>query len=138
MTVTPRDIVVTWPKRTKSLAAYLDELARARHEGLVINFRVANPPRWPDLHEDHEASGFDYGIPRPRCFMVYDGFVRGWLEVLWVCERRAGEVAGWPAGWYIVRDPEWHLIDPLVPMSGFQGWRWMKRTDEREERDGTV
>lgn len=117
-----RDIVVTWPK-TKPLEVYLGTLRRAAREGLVINYRVRHLPMWDDAINDHGVTGWAYGAEHPRCYQVHDGKVRGWTEVVYTCERAAGEVDGWPAGLYIVRNPEWHPVEP-TPMAGFRGWRW--------------
>lgn len=112
-TVGSRNIVVTWPKG-RPLESYLTELARAQRGGLVINYRVPHPP-W-------EAAG-------GRCYMVHSGAVRGWNRIRSVELRKRGEVtdpitgAPWPEGFYIVRDPRWHPIEP-IEMRGFQGWRY--------------
>ncbi len=112
-----KDIVLTWPK-TKPLADYLAELARAAAEGLVINYRVIHLPTWDPPPKDSNV----------RCYMVHEGHVRGWSEVLYVALRGENEVADstggfWPPGKYIVRSPIWHPIEP-IPMRGFRGWRW--------------
>lgn len=112
------DVVVTWPK-SRTLGSYLAELTRAQELDLVINFRIAKAPR-----EKPE-----------RCYIVYDGFVRGYNEVIDVVERGPNEVsrisndawAGfWPAGLYLVRNPQWYPISRR-PMRGFQGWRYYDR-----------
>lgn len=116
------DIVATWPK-TRSLESYVRELEEAAALGFLINFRVANLPSWSDeiLNECY-----------PRCYMVHDGYVRGYnyiKEARYHPENTVSRVkndawAGfWPAGKYIVRYPEWHEIEP-IPMKGFQGWCW--------------
>lgn len=117
------DVVVTWPK-TRPLQSYLDELRRAEELNLLINYRVAREPSW------------EFGAladRRARCYVVHDGAVRGYNEILCVAEYGEREVsrvendawAGfWPAGTYLVRNPHWCPIDPVVPMRGFQGWRW--------------
>lgn len=109
-----RDIVCTWPK-TRTLQSYLDELRKAENSGLTIGFRVAQrPPRHLISH---------------RCYMVHDGAVRGWcliFDIKWSdsfidpVERR-----NMRAGWFIVRSPHWHEIEP-VPMVGFRGWRYFR------------
>lgn len=109
---------MTWPK-TRPLTDYVYELARAKREGLVINYRVANLPPWPE-------NAFDYGAPEVRCYMVHDGAIRGWCKVLYACTREEGEVDGWPAGLYIVRDPMFFVCKE-IPMRGFRGWRWFSR-----------
>lgn len=113
------DIMVTWPQ-TKPLDSYLADLRQATEDDLTINYRVARLPKWP-------ANAFDYGANYPRCYMAHSGFIRGWCRVLYTCYRAAGEVEGWPAGFYIVRDPEFHAARNRVFMPGFRGWRWFDR-----------
>jgi hypothetical protein len=125
------DIAITWPK-SRSLESYLLECSRAVREGLIVNYRVARLPDWP-------VGAFDYGARYPRTYMVHDGFVRGWLQVIYVTRREDGEVEGhpylrrgyWPAGNYIVRNPLWHPIstERQIPMVGFRGWRWFDPTN---------
>lgn len=114
-----RDVVITWPK-TKRLDDYLRACTGAwmRHED--INYRISKPPH------------FEFGAfaERPgRVYIVHDGFVRGYHELKFVIYRDDHEVLStegkgyWPAGWYLVRNPEWNEVDP-VPMRGFQGWRY--------------
>lgn len=123
------DIILTWP-RDRPLQSYLDELVKAENDGLVINFRVAHPPRDAIVSGNQVSVSFR-GVQRlPKCYMVHDGYVRGYLEVLEVAYKGSGIVHDtqgdpnrYPAGWYIVRHPKWHPIDP-VPMRGFQGFRY--------------
>lgn len=116
MTVSVADLVVTWPK-SKPLETYLAELEKAVTDRLQINFRVPSRP-----------------APVERCYMVYDGEVRGWNRVLSVEHRGEREVtrvesdafAGfWPAGWYVVRDPAWTAVTTPMAMKGFQGYRYL-------------
>jgi hypothetical protein len=114
------DIAVTWP-RSRELQSYLDELARAERDGEWINFRVPFAPK-----RDPE-----------RCYMVHDGFMRGWTAVKTVVRRGDREVRDpsggwWPAGWYIVRDPEWHPLAEPVEMRGFRGFKWIERPEEAQ------
>lgn len=120
--VSVADLVVTWPK-TKPLETYLAELEKAATDGLQINFRVPSRP-----------------APVERCYMVYDGEVRGWNRVLSVEHRGEREVARvesdafagfWPAGWYVVRDPVWTPVTPMA-MKGFQGYRYLHREAQFE------
>lgn len=117
MTPSTRDIVITWPK-TRAFESYLSGLALAATKGEVINFRV------PTLPKEFPS----------RCYVVYDGNVRGYSAVLDLCERGENEVMGqngeyWPAGKYIVRSP---ILEPIewIPMKGFQGWRYFDRRDD--------
>lgn len=127
----PRHIILTWPK-TRSLESYFNELARAEREGMVINYRVSRFPAWTDAEVfwDHGALCF-HGHEPVRCYMVHDGAIPGWCSIDYCCRREEGEVEGWPAGLYLVRDPRWHPIEPF-PMAGFRGYRWAP--DELLER----
>lgn len=111
-----KDIVITWPK-SRPLGQYLMALEEALQRAEVINFRVANKPR----------------VEPERCYVVYDGAIRGWNEVLGVEWHGEGQVRDphqgsyWSAGWYIVRDPEWHPLRVELPYRGFQGYRYIER-----------
>lgn len=115
-----RDIIVTWPK-SRTFASYIAEVHNAERDGLVLNFRVRTRPG---------------GMPE-RCYMVHDGAVRGWLPMHAIVFHEEGAVArvksdpipgGWPAGWYLVRLPNWHDLEPVYPMAGFRGYRYFDRT----------
>lgn len=116
-----RHLILTWPK-SRPLESYLRELKEAERNGAVINFRVAHPPkRAPD-----QRWGY--------CYMVYDGYVRGWTQITDVVHRGRGEVRRvasddrsgfWPPGWYVVREPIWHPLSKLIPMIGFRGFRYV-------------
>lgn len=121
-----RDIVVTWPK-SKPLGSYLADLAIAKARDLFINYRVSRLPVWRQAMDDHGWLGWPYGAEHPRCYMVHDGAVRGWCEVVGARFRKAGEVTGWPAGFYVVRSPEWHDVALPLRMAGFRGWRYFER-----------
>lgn len=115
----PIDIVATWPK-TKLLKSYLEALEEAVKDNQLINFRVSRIPAWKyGALWDRDA----------RCYMVHDGFVRGYNRIKFATFRNASEVKDvdtgdfWPEGYYIVREPLWYPVEP-VPMKGFQGWRW--------------
>lgn len=113
------DLILTWPK-SRSLESYLLELKRAERDGLVINYRTPNPPKSND----------GWG----RCYMVHDGAVRGWTQIIEVRWRGEGEVRQvdddfggpgfWPEGWYVVREPVWRALDKPIPMQGFRGFRY--------------
>lgn len=121
------DIVVTWPK-TRRFGSYVAACHDARRRGLVINFRVANPPP--------RARLFEEGPQPPRVYRVHDGIVRGYTPLRAVTLHDEGVVArvaddpiqgDWPAGWYIVCAPHFIDCEPLA-MKGFQNWRWFDRT----------
>jgi len=62
-----------------------------------------------------------------KCFVVYNGFMRGYQEVVGVVYQDGFEceVTGeyWREGWYIQRSGKFHTIHPK-PMKGFRGIRY--------------
>lgn len=108
------NIVITWPK-SRSLESYLIELDKADKAGEFINFRLPTKPK------EHEVS---------LCYIVHDGAIRGWNDVVSIDYRPEGVVRDpitgdyWPAGFYVVRDPHWHPLKDPIPMKGFQGFRY--------------
>lgn len=120
--MTGRDLIVTWPKG-RALNSYLLELRKAEADGLQINYRVSQRPKLSSLRWDGR---------RARCYMIHDGYVRGYNEILAIEYRERGEVsrvrsdawAGyWPEGWYLVRHPKFVQVK-LAEMKGFQGFRY--------------
>jgi hypothetical protein len=114
------DLVITWPK-TRPLYSYLRELSKAQDAGELINYRIARPPS--------DEWRLQLAYRSARCFIVHDGFIQGYNRIRGIEEKGENEVtdpitgAFWPSGWYIVREPEWHPIEP-IPMKGFRGWRY--------------
>jgi hypothetical protein len=107
------DIVLTWPKRT-SYENYVGELKKALNDGKVILFSVSAFPV--------------KAAPGDRCYMVHDGQVRGWSEIVAFHDGdgpdsvRQGEE--WAKGKYIVRSAHWHKLLKPIEMKGFQGFRY--------------
>ena len=106
------DWIVTVPK-TVRWEDYRLEMAAVDDRSQVMNYRLARPPR-----------GVAEG---DRCFVVWDGRVRGWMEVVgghsadqdWRCTT-TGTV--WPAGTYLQRSGPFHEVDG-PEMVGFRGIR---------------
>lgn len=111
-----KDLLITWPKK-RSLESYLTELEKAATKGQLINFRVPTLPK----------------VECERCYIVYDGKVRGWTRMVDERYRGVEEVIDpvlggfWPAGNYIVRTPQWHPLENGPEMKGFQGYRYIER-----------
>lgn len=118
------NIVITWPK-SRPLESYLAECERANGRSHFINFRV---PRLPRCR-----------FPGQQCFVVHDGYIRGWQYVVDCVHKGDHQVtdpltgAYWPAGYYIVRDPTWHGLRQPIEMKGFQGWRYYQGWGGRPE-----
>lgn len=124
-----RDIIVTWPKG-RQLQSYLDELAKAERNELVINFRLPNPPKEAIPSANTVSCSFRGASKLPKCYMVYDGYIRGYNEILEIAHKGGRQVTDpvsggfMRSGWYVVRHPKWYALDKLIPMTGFQGFRY--------------
>ena len=106
------DWLITIPK-TIRWSDYEKELATVSDGSSVMNYKTRYIPKGM-------ASG-------DRCFIVHDGRVRGWMEVVgiesrdkpWRCTTTG---ALWPAGQYIQRSGEFHEVDG-PEYTGFRGIR---------------
>lgn len=104
--------VLTVPK-SMDWAEYQRELAAVADGAMRINYRVRYFPK-----------GMRVG---DRCYIVHDGRVRGWMEIVgladyqtgWTCTTTGRE---WPAGRYIQRSGPFHPTDGPA-MVGFRGVR---------------
>lgn len=111
------DWIITIPKIVK-WEEYRKELDKAEFGLAVLNYRVRYFPK--------EMK------PGDRCFVVWNGRVRGWMMITslrefteeWFCNTTG---AKWPAGKYIQRDGPFHVVDG-PPMKGFRGIRKAVRT----------
>jgi len=105
------DWIITIPK-TVSWDTYQQELDAARDWKVVLNYRTRYFPK--------EMTRGD------RCFIVHDGQVRGWMEVVGLDETKGFtcRTTGieWPAGKYIQRSGPFHPVSG-VEMQGFRGIR---------------
>lgn len=111
------DIAITWPK-SRPLESYLAELKKAADAGLVINFKV---PTWPKRIKEGE-----------RCYIVYDGFVRGYNNILGVDSKDdvIDPITGqrMAPGVYVVREPTFYDTgSPHVAIDSFRGYRYVER-----------
>jgi len=104
--------ILTVPK-TVSWVDYQRELDAVADGSVVMNYRAAQIPR------DMRAGD--------RCYVVHDGRVRGWMDVVgvvlksepWRCTTTG---CVWPAGKYVQRSGPWHPVDGPA-MQGFRGIR---------------
>lgn len=119
-TITWTNLILTWPK-SRTLESYLEEMKRAERKGLDVNFRSPNPPKLTPNSRWGQA------------FMVHDGAVRGYSQIIEVTYREWGRVQRvesdpesgyWPPGWYVVREPLWFPLADPISMRGFQGFRY--------------
>jgi len=104
-----RDIMVTLPK-SNSWDEYSKELDVVKDGSEVMNYKVRTFPKT--------------GVGS-KCYIVHDGFVKGWMEIVGMSEEdftcsTTGRV--WE-GKFIQRSGPFHYIEP-IPMKGFQGFRY--------------
>jgi len=110
--LTRPDWVVTIPKVYK-WKDYQKELDAVRDGKSVINYKVRAFPQDMKIGD--------------RCFIVYDGKVRGWMRIVgmkkfdreWFCQTTGH---AWPAGKYIQRSGRFFKVDG-PEMRGFRGVR---------------
>lgn len=111
------DWMITIPKKV-DWEQYLQELKDSHDNGDVANFRVANFPKKMR--------------PGDKCYIVHDGELKGWTEVLatkhWPegfrCTSTGHE---WPPGKYIQRSCDFQPLYQTMKIKGFQGVR--RKTD---------
>jgi hypothetical protein len=105
------DWAITVPKTTK-WEDYQEELDVVSDYSHTINYHIPHFPRDMQIGD--------------RCFIVWNGKVRGWMEIVdlqeidaWTCNTTGRQ---WPAGRYIVRSGPFHPVDG-PEMQGFRGIR---------------
>ena len=115
----PSAIIVTLPKSIK-WKDYEKELNAVKDYSQVMNFKVPSMPK-------------NIGYIK-RCYIVYDGYVRGWQKVVGHLENTEFNCTTTGKGWsgnFIQRSGPFHKIVP-IPMKGFMGWRYF---DENNVQD---
>ncbi len=106
------DWLITIPKSV-SWSDYEKELAAVRDGTQVMNYKTRYIPKEMKVGD--------------RCFIVWDGRVRGWMEIVgledrqkpWTCTTSGQR---WPAGKYIQRSGPFHPVDGPA-YTGFRGIR---------------
>lgn len=105
------DIIVTIPKNIK-WEDYEKELDAVKDYEQVMLFKVSNFPKTE---------------PGSRCYLLYDGAIRGWMEIVGLSQNsfECTTTGNMWKGKFIERSGPFHKIDP-IPMKGFQGFRYFK------------
>ena len=105
------DWIITVPKTTE-WNDYQKEIDLVEDFSHIMNYRV------PHFPKDMKVGD--------RCFVLWNGKVRGWMEICDLQETGSWECAStgkqWPAGKYIVRSGPFYIVDG-PDMSGFRGIR---------------
>ena len=113
----PDAIAVTVPKSIK-WKDYEKELKAVEDYSQVMNFKVPSIPK-------------NIGYIK-RCYVVYDGYVRGWQEVVGYQTDAEFDCTTTGKNWsgkFIQRSGPFHYIDP-IPVKGFMGWRYYKEGEQ--------
>lgn len=106
------DIVVTIPKSTE-WEVYEKELDAAAL-GETMRFKVSSLPKRSSVGD--------------RCYVVWDGLVRGWMRISGFYEGKfrcttTGRI--W-RGKFIERTGHFTRLEEPIPYLGFQGWRYFE------------
>lgn len=109
----PRNIIITLPKSVK-WADYQKELDKAEN-GEIMNFKVPFLPKEP--------------VIGGRCYLIYDGQVRGWMEIVGIKEKgfictTTGKK--WE-GNFIERSGKFNKITQYIAQKGHQGWHYLNQ-----------
>lgn len=109
-------VCITVPKTIK-WEDYMAEINDALVNNYELNFKVPTCPQ--------KVKAGD------RCYVCYDGYIRGWMTITSIIKRTAGfncltTGKQWEPGYYIIRKGEFHYLDNPVPMKGFMGYRYIK------------
>ena len=74
--------------------------------------------------------------PGERCFVVWNGYIRGWQEIVGMRESEGflcqATRRWWSPGIYLVRTGPFHRIKP-IPHQGFRGIRLLRVEEKIEE-----
>lgn len=117
-----RSIIITIPSTIK-WSDYEQELMKTENYKQVLNFKVANFPK---------------GIKKgDKCYIVHDGFVKGWMEIVGFTEKQftcTTTKKRWE-GKFIERSGPFHYLEEKVPYKGFQGFRYFDLNEYKLEKD---
>jgi predicted RNA-binding protein with PUA-like domain len=111
-----RSIIVTLPSDV-SWEEYEKELERVKDYHEVMNFKVYNFPK---------------GIKRgDKCYIVHKGYVKGWMKITGFSEKRfqCTTTGKEYYGKFIERSGPFHYIEDVIPIRGFQGFRYFNIND---------
>lgn len=108
-----QSLIITIPKTT-SWEDYEKEIKDVEEKGLCMKFKV---PSFP-LHIQ----------ATDRCYVVYKGVVKGWMEIVALTEEEFEcETTGkiWK-GKFIVRGGKFHRMQRKITYPSFQSFRYIK------------
>ena len=107
-----RAIIITLPKSVK-WDDYEKELDAVKDYEQVMNYKVSSIPKDIDQIK--------------RCYLVHDGFIKGWQEVVGHEKGKTFNCTTTGKNWsgnFIQRSGPFHYLIKPIPMKGFMGWRY--------------
>ena len=111
-----RSIIVTLPSNI-NWNDYEKELNKVKNYENVLNFKVSNFPK---------------GVKKgDKCYIAHNGIVKGWMEIVGFSEKNfecSTNRKNW-SGKFIERSGPFHYINNVIPMKGFQGFRYFSEND---------
>lgn len=101
---------ITIPKTT-DWGTYRQELAKAS-SGEVMNFKVSSFPKKAKVGD--------------RCYIVYDGLIRGWMPIVGFSEKEftCTTTGRYLSGKFIERSGKFEELEEPIPCAGFRGFRY--------------
>ncbi len=132
---TPPSAIITNPRIAEIVREEIDKMFKTK--GIIIT--VPKSIKWEDYEKELKAvedysQVMNYKVPTipkdiddiKRCYVVYDGFIRGWQEVVGHETGKEFDCTTTGKNWkgnFIQRSGPFHKIEP-IPMKGFMGWRY--------------
>lgn len=109
-------IIITLPSSEK-WDEYENELKKVKNYTNVMNFKVHNFPKGVKIGD--------------RCYVVYNGFVKGWMEIVGFSEKEfvCNTTNKKWKGKFIERSGPFHYLTEKIPYKGFQGFRYFSLSD---------
>ena len=107
-----RAIIITLPKSVK-WDDYEKELDAVKDYKQVMNYKVSSIPKDIDQIK--------------RCYLVHDGFIKGWQEIVGHEKGKTFDCTTTGKNWsgnFIQRSGPFHYLIKPIPMKGFMGWRY--------------
>jgi len=103
------DIIMTW-RREYSWSEHLRVIAPARNYSRIFYCALPFLPK--------------HAEPGAHLYVVYRGHVQGWIEIDKFCHEFIDRNDNHRVGSFVGITGPFHHIHDLIPMRGFQGWRY--------------
>ena len=114
-----RSLIVTLPSEIK-WKDYERERRKAANYKHTLKFKVHNFPK--GIHEGD------------KCYVVYNGLIKGWMEIVGFAEETCMATNKKWDGKYIQRSGPFHYLQETIPYKGFQGFRYFDLNEYKQEK----